>query len=881
LLAWVVGVPWFVLPVPLTVDAPDVYGGYAIHVRQAVALAAVGLALGLVDLYGGAGVEAARRRPALLRRARSLLALPAVALALVAAAGLGFLASQWAAVFDLVQLGVDRPWAPPPPVPAAAPALAILVLRALWDPGGRTPALRLLGVLAWALVAVMASQLVLVAGGPGLPLAGLGMVAAAIGWPRLVAAPRGDVAFAAGVRVLGALVAGAAAVRVAGPWAQWGGGWVLAPAAAVGAAVGAALGEALCRWAAREGGDGPARVARALGAGVVAAPLLAALWAFGSVLTTLGFLVAHLLVELLSLLPPESLARWQEPRAQPPLALAWAILLLRLGWQARSPAGVLRFGAGLAAGWSALVLGRVALLAGGWRLSLWLGGISAALVVAAAFAFAALDPARPRHRLALRVAFASAAALALPLALRYGEALIWGGDGAVGPVLAGVALAAAGAWWLPIERLVRPAPARSVVRALVLRLPLAAVALVIPTYVIVYQGIDPGGFSAVLAAVLALAVASVALRSRGLPAPPPVAVLWLLFYAGFVLTMRFKDGPSAEDCAAVVRAGEARVLIDRHGEGGDYASVHPYDALGDPRTGRVLASFKRWDKRGGFVESIDPHAPASRQRLVVRREGEGGPLWPERMEQDAATGRVLTQVIGVGNHGLWELDPSPSGLSVRRKLGLRYEPANPWIDAARRRLVLSYVPNRAGGNPLAEVFDLDTLEPLRATSTGGRKMQMADFVTGDPLSERLYVPALFDFARFAVVEIDAATMAHTRHLELFHPAIGVAVDPEARRLFVTNPIAGRLDVYSLDTWTRTQSLRTGAFPRDVAFDPARRRLWVADYGDGAVIAYRTDGAEVAETSRAHVGALLRGVGIDPSTGLAYAASGCGVFEVAP
>ena len=56
---------------------------------------------------------------------------------------------------------------------------------------------------------------------------------------------------------------------------------------------------------------------------------------------------------------------------------------------------------------------------------------------------------------------------------------------------------------------------------------------------------------------------------------------------------------------------------------------------------------------------------------------------------------------------------------------------------------------------------------------------------------------------------------------------------------------------------------------------------MANYGDGAVIGFRTDGEQVVETKRAHVGSLLRGVGIDPSTGTVYAASGCGVFEVRP
>lgn len=879
LLAWVLGVPFFVMPVPLTVDAPDVYGGYGIHLRQAALLAGLGLLLGLLDLHGRGLWSRLRSRPGLLRRASVVLLLPLAVLGAAAVAALGFLASQWAAVFGLVELSVDRPWAPPPPLPGGVPAFAILLLRLAWDPDRRAPALRILGLLGWAVVGLLVAQCLQLAGAPGLPVVPLLLVLAAWQWPRLRVA--GDAgAFGWGLRLAAALLGGAIAVRIAGPWAQLGGAPVYASAAAVGAVAGLVLAAGVRRWALRFPRDGVTRLLRGLGALALGLPLLAALWAFGSVLTTLGFLVAHLLVELWSLLPPDSLARWQEPRSQPPLAFAWAVLLLRLGWQARSPEGLVRFGTGLAAGWCALVVGRVALLAAGWRFGLWLGGFVALFILAVALIWPRLRVQQLAHRRWMRAAGIGALALTLPVAFRYAGALVWGTEGALGPTVLGFA-AAALALRLPLRRWARPSPGRSVVRGLVVRLPLAAIALVTPTYIVVYQGIDPAGFAWLLAGLILVGGAGSVLRRRGLPGPTPVVVLWLLFYAGFVLTMRFKDGPSAQECAAVIDAAEARVLVDRHREGGEYLSVHPYDVLGDPSTGKVLASFKRWDKRGGFVELIDRRDPTQRQRTRVRREGAGGPLWPERLEQDATSGRVLVQVIGVGNHGLWELGTSAAGVEILRKVGLRYEPANPFVDSERRRLVLSYVPNRSGGNPLAEVYDLDTLQAQRATATGGRKMQMADFVTTDVASGRIYVPALFDFARFAVVEVDGDSMEHTRHKELFHPAIGVAVDAKTQRLFVTNPIAGRLDVYDLASWRRTQSLRTGPFPRDVVFDAERQRLWVADYGDGAVIAYDTAGASVVETRRAHVGSLLRGVGIDPSTGVAYAASGCGVFEVAP
>lgn len=40
---WAVALPFFVLPISLTIDAPDVHGGYGLHLRQAAALAGAGV----------------------------------------------------------------------------------------------------------------------------------------------------------------------------------------------------------------------------------------------------------------------------------------------------------------------------------------------------------------------------------------------------------------------------------------------------------------------------------------------------------------------------------------------------------------------------------------------------------------------------------------------------------------------------------------------------------------------------------------------------------------------------------------------------------------------------------------------------------------------
>ncbi|MCO4773246.1 MAG: hypothetical protein KDA24_24645 [Deltaproteobacteria bacterium] len=880
-LAWIVGVPFFLLPVPLTVDAPDIFGGYAIHARQGALFALLGLVCGLVAVYGARGLVALRARPTAYRTSVGvawLLGLLLLALLLAtAASGAG---RQLARFLGALPLGLEQRHAPDFPHPAVVASLLLVMGRLTWARADTVAPVRALAVVAVVLQGgawLHANRFTTAEIPLGVLL--LGAAALAGGWPWLRGTRSAGNALAWGA-VLGALFAPwlGVATRMVAPLSLLPSG---PPVRAV-AVTGALLATAWTAWVLRRflqesGDDGVSFVARGLRRLAARAPLLLALLVLALVTSTLAMLSGGLLVELFGAPAP---GRWAPTDLPHFNVLAWWVLLLGLGAGLRTRADAVRLMAGVSSGFALLTVGRSV------RVAAPAHAFTVLVVIALLMLAAVLALPRLRGGLArvlLGALLWAGPLVAAPLVVRYLIAIVAGGQ--VGPgvcVAVGVLLSA------PIPWLVLRVDSEELVDlpSLVVRLPLLSVALVLPIYVTVHAGLRPGTFALTVVLLFALVVGT--RLSAGplarLPRLPVSVAAWLLFYAGFLQTAVFKLGPGEAQCASIVENTTARVLLSRHAEGGEYLEVYPYDAVPLPGGDVVLASFKRIDKRGGFVEVMDPAAPETRARTRVQREGTGGPLWPERIVTDPTSGRALVQVIGVGAHGMWELVPDAANslapVTVGRRIPLQYEPGNPAVDAERRTLAVTYVPNREGGNPLVEVFDLDTLAPRG--NTGGatsRMMQMADFVETDRGTGFHYAPTLFDFVRFGVVEV-RPDLALGRHRETFHPVIGLAADPSTRRLFLTNPLAGVMEVLDLETLEVVQTLDVGTFPRDVAHDPGRNRLYVANYGDGSVVTFSTEGGRLEELARADVGWLLRGLGVDEGSGRVVAASGCGVFEVA-
>ncbi len=879
LAGWILGVPFFLLPVPLTVDAPDIFGGYGIHLRQGLVLAAVGAVAGGLAVFGRNAWERLQQRSAWPWIRGAVWAFGLLLLAWVLATAASLAGRQLARFLGALPLGLERNHAPDFPHPAVVVGLGVVAARLAV---GRSE--------VGSVVRPLALGMAVLQGGVWLhanrfttaevPIAALVGVALALAasWPRL----RGEGRLGDGVAwavVLGGLFAPwlAAMTRLVAPLA-------LLPTAPPVRAM--AVGAALCAtgwtaWLLRRGlsslGDGVPGLARGLAWVGRRAPLAIALIVLAVVTSTLVVLTGGLLVELFGLLPPESLRRWEVTDLPHPVVLVWWALVLRLGVGVKTGGDVLRLLGGLSLGFVLLTAGRMAHIAGTPGTSTRSWSLVVGLLVVGLLLLPRLKP-EGRGRLALLGVSSLAPLLAAPVVARYLLAI--GSGGEVSATVC-VALGALLAGFVPfgLARLDVASPIS--VPHLVVRLPLVGVALILPIYVTVHAGIRPGTFALTVLVLLVAVVLTRRGRFSAMLLPLPVAA-WLLFYAGFLQTAVFKLGPGASRCASILEDTSARVLLPRHADGGEYLDVYPYDAVPLPGQDLVLASFKRIDKRGGFLEVIDPNTPTERARTRVIREGSGGPLWPERIVTDPKSGNALVQIIGVGAHGMWELIPGDGvvPIEVARKIPLEYEPGNPAVDPDRRTLAVTYVPNREGGNPLVQVFDLDTLTPTR--NTGGatsRMMQMADFVETDRGTGRHYSPTLFDFVRFAVVEVET-DLRLGRHRETFHPVIGLAADPETRRLFLTNPLAGVMEVLDLDSLELVQTVPVGTFPRDVAHDPSRKRLYVANYGDGSVVSYSTAGGVLEELARAEVGWLLRGLGVDEGSGRVVAASGCGVFEIA-
>ncbi len=425
-----------------------------------------------------------------------------------------------------------------------------------------------------------------------------------------------------------------------------------------------------------------------------------------------------------------------------------------------------------------------------------------------------------------------------------------------------------------LHRLIPDTPVEPLAAAGVLVLQLLAVLL--PIMVGIALGVAPWPTRAVVLVGAAVALLS-PLRRR--------VVLFGVFYGALLIVIGFKTGPGPDTCAGIVADGGARLLLARYGDDEDLRSAEPYDVLPLPGSDEVLASFKRTDRLGGFFELVDLRTPDRHLRLPTPRAGLGGgtALWPERLERDPATGRIWAQMIGAAAHAMWELDIARSGqdssIAVRRRLPIPWEPGNPGIDAARNRLVLTYVPNRHGDNPLVEAFDLPSLAPVQRTGRTGSGPEMADYIALDPDSGLYYVPVFVDSGRFNLVEIDGQTGAVLRRKETFHPTVGIAADHRAMRIYATNVTAGTLDVYDMATLERVQRVPAGVFPRDLVFDRDRGLLYVGGYADGAVWTFDVSRQRVEPLGHVQVGSLLRGVGLDESTGRVFAASACGVFEV--
>ena len=880
-LGWAIAVPFFLLPGPLTIEAPDIYGGFGLHIRIAAALALVGAAVGVARVWLAPRVHEAAP-PSRAHAAADLV----LAVLLCAGLGVGVVAvsgqvGAWMATREL--LGADPIGPSWTPSPLAVVVVAAVTVRAGLDQRAGW-ALRLLvlgllfgSVLAWLRVAfdleVVRSAVPFEWGTIGAcavlcaawgPIAGARWLPPAA-WVTLALLLLGPVGYLAGADLVHGF--GPAGQPPLLTWTSLGG---------LAGALGAGLVALQLSLAARACEPrGPLWLAPWSAAGHLA---LAALLAVASTdlidystifAESWAFLLEPVRGALQSRADPRELEPWIEQ--------GWLLALVLGGLLAGTGVAVRRWVGGMLCLWGLLVLGQLADLTD--QPAAWSSGRAGLLILPVALSWLWLLRSRWT-----------------PLA--------WAG--LVGLMMAGPVLA----WYFTANMVVRPLPASlligvGVVAGGLLVLPLAlggrsepvggdlrvtglvflSVAGVMPIYIGVCLGLYPG---LSVAMALALAACSTALwllaRRRGKARLLYFFVAAWLFYYGCTAAMTwFKFGPSEEACRSVLAGSRARIVLDRYAEGGLYLDAQPYDVLPVARHGAVLATYKRIDGTAGFIELMEADRPSERSRMETWRGDRESPLWPERMEYDPVHDAVITQLLGTEDYALWDVrvkEPDgddPRRLRIATKLEIGWEPGNPALDVERRRLVLTYVPNRNSDNPLFETFDLDGLSSTGSFTRYGARLEMSDFAAIDPDTGHWYVPAYYDAVRFVLVEFDDRTGLVRRQRETAFGSIGLAAD--RGRLYLTSSLAGGLYVFDLADLSIVQVLPAGRFPRDLVLDRQRQRLYVGGYADGVVYAWSTAGEELEPLYQVEVGSLLRGLGLEPETGRVYAASGCGLFEV--
>ena len=852
LLGWALAVPFFGLPGPLTIEAPDIYGGFDLHLRLGALMALGGLTLGAGRLWLA---PHSSDRPRVDLPVAGLLLIGLTTLVLFAA---GRTASPaW----------LGGGWTGRPPSFGLPVALAggSLLLRAGLDRRDGGP-LRLSACSALLWLALVSIHAGLHRGSLptwswwGLTGLALALVAA---WP-LVARP------GRGWRI-GWTVAGLAPFALAG----WHGGrtagldhrlpgWL---AALLGAIVLTAIGLQLLRRVDRLPSGPPAwRLPwQALAAGALLLVVVA----------SSGDLLGHstsLAESWRFLLEPVSGALWSGSDRGLPVwcTRLWLLAFAAGALQATTAIAVRRWLGLSALLWSLLVVAQLLAMGGGpdWTLLLSLPAIPLALAWPWLCTTRRFEPSW---------AALPAGALIGPVALRYLLAAVMLKPPGTGVVLAlGVLLGAAATVPLALARSDRPTGAAPLVAGLVI----AGVLGVMPVYGAVCLGLYPE-WTALMTLACVAGVAAFWWRVGRRSALAPVIALWLLWYGCTAAMTHFKAGPSAGECARVIASSPARVLLDRFGEGGAYLDAQPYDVLPLARHGVLLASFKRIEHAPGFVELLELEQPELRSRLVTDRPGPY-PSWPERMEYDPVRDGVITQILGREDYALWDLHvagdaPGEHRLWLAFDLPIEWEPGNPGMDIERRRMTVTFVPNREAKNPLAWVYDLDALRPVATLARPGGRLEMADYAAIDPESGRSWIPAWYDASRFVLVGYDADGTIH-RQIETAAPGVGLVV--EGKDLFVTRSLSGGLAIHDLEALTLRDVVPAGRFPRDLVLDRERERLYVGGYADGVVRAYSTKGRALEPLFEVETGSLLRGLGLDPVSGRVYAASGCGLFEVA-
>jgi YVTN family beta-propeller protein len=118
--------------------------------------------------------------------------------------------------------------------------------------------------------------------------------------------------------------------------------------------------------------------------------------------------------------------------------------------------------------------------------------------------------------------------------------------------------------------------------------------------------------------------------------------------------------------------------------------------------------------------------------------------------------------------------------------------------------------------------------------------------------------------------INAATNTVTATIPVGSGPVGVATDPAAGTVYVTNQGDNTVSVINAATGTVTATIGVGSYPDGVAVDPAAGTVYVANYGDDTVSVINA--ATGAVTATIGVGGSPTAVAVDPATHTVYVAN---------
>lgn len=354
----------------------------------------------------------------------------------------------------------------------------------------------------------------------------------------------------------------------------------------------------------------------------------------------------------------------------------------------------------------------------------------------------------------------------------------------------------------------------------------------------------------------------------------PLAGLMTFAWIAFAVVMLVRYPPPPWTCPGPSKDPATRVVLSR-------AQIdrmpglrwsNPFDVVRDPRDGRLFVSHQSafWStRRGGQVVEIRPDGSVGTASLPAESKCT---LYPDHMALDAAGQRLFVVTSGNGVYCLARFDVS-RGLVFDKMVTLAGEAHD--VVYRGGRLYVLFWPAEADNlyhDVVVEVLDatdFHSIAKLRVDPDGRRVGQPALAPDGTTM----WVPAL----EGGWLSISLDTLKLTDHPGQADFAFGGTLDSTGATAYSVSPITWKLVARDLASGKERAARTLEGTPWAIAFDPVSNRLVTLSFLAGRLDLI--DPASLAPVGSAPVGRLARSLALDPASGNAWVASGCGVYQV--